>query len=279
MKAYLVLGVLISPAVPATAADIGPPIAYSIGRNLYLASSDGSSTKLLYSGRSRKSIFGVQLKPGGGEVAFEETACCSIPTSSLLKIVRFDSSGTRVGTPASLSVCGHVTTLAYHPGDGSLLYASSCNQPLKRLNTTSMASTSVSLAHKASKVSWLPNGTEFIYAANAKIWRVPVATPSSPTAVGDADCVQSLDAGNVTGRALWTNACGGALKLINLATGVSSSLRQGAEARFSPTDSQYAYLTPQTTSGRYLLISQTDGSGTQVRIGAQAKYLSVDWRK
>ena len=138
MKAYLVLGLLISTAVPANAADIGPPIAYSIGRNVYLASSDGSSTKLLYSGRSRKSIFGTQLKPGGGEVAFEETACCSVPSSSLLKIVRFDSSGVRVGTPASVSVCGRIVGLAYHPTDGSLLYASSCNQPLKRLNPISL---------------------------------------------------------------------------------------------------------------------------------------------
>jgi hypothetical protein len=278
-KSYLALGVLAFTTTAASAADIGPPIAYSVGRNLYLASADGSSTKLLFTAARRKSIFAVQLKPGGGEVAFEETACCTPPTSSLLKIVRFDNSGTRVGTPASITVCGRVAGLAYHPTDGTVLYTSTCDQPTKRLNTTSMTSTAVTLPHSANYPSWLPNGTEFIYAAMAKIWRVSIANTNSPTAIGDANCVQSLDAGSVTSRALWTDACAGTVNLLNFSTGQSTALRQGASAYFSPTDVKYAYLSPQTTKGGYLLISNVDGSGTETRIGSRAKYLSVDWRK
>lgn len=275
LKPLFSLAFLLSTA--AAGADIGPPVAYSIGRDIYLAAADGSSIRLLYTGASRTSIFGVRLKPGGGEVAFEETACCSMPSSSLLRVVRFDSSGTRLGT-ASVTVCGRVSGTAYHPTDGTLLYASSCNQPLMRVNTATMEASAVNLPHRASKASWLPNGAEFLYAASAKIWRVSAANPSAPTAVGSADCVQSLDAGNATDRAIWTDACAGALKLLNLTTGQSSSLRQGSEGAFSPDDGRYAYLSPSTRAGGYLLISNLDGSGTQARIGAQAKYSSVDWR-
>lgn len=277
IRACLALGVLFSAS--GEAAEIGPPIAYSVGNKVYLAASDGSSIKQLYSGGSRSAIFGVQLKPGGGEVAFEETACCSMPTSSLLKIVRYDNAGVRLGTPASLTVCGRISDIAYHPSDGSLLYISTCNQPLKRLNSTSMASTNVTLSSKPSKVSWLPNGSELIYAAAAKIWRVSIASSNSPTAVGNADCVQTLDAGNVSNRAIWTDACKGMLQLLDLSTGQSVALRQGEGPRFSPSDSEYAYLSPLSSSGRYLLISKIDGSGTQTRIGSRTKYLSLDWRK
>lgn len=277
IRACLALGVLFSAA--GAAADIGPPIAYSVGNKVYLASSDGSSISQLYSGGSRTNIFGVQIKPGGGEVAFEETACCSTPTSSLLKVVRYDNAGVRVGTPASLSVCGRISDLAYHPSDGTVLYISTCNQPLKRLNPASMTSAIVTLPYKPSKVSWLPNGSEFIYAANAKIWRASIASSSSPTAVGEANCVQTLDAGNVTNRALWTDACADMLQLLDLSTGQSAALRPGESPRFSPSDFEYVYLSPQSNAGRYLLISKVNGSGSQTRIGSRAKYLSVDWRR
>ena len=276
-RPLLTLALLCS-ASGAMAADIGPRIGYSVGRNLYLAAPDGTSIKLLYTAANRKSLFSVQLKPGGGEAAFEETACCSVPRSSVLKIVRYDASGTKTGT-ASITVCGRISDIAYHPTDGTLLYASSCDYALKRLNTATMASTSVPVPHQASKASWLPGGTQFIYAAAAKIWRVSAATPGSPTAVAYADCVQSLDSANAVNRALWTDACAGSVKLLDLSTGQSTTLRQGAIGRFSPSDLRYAYLTPLTGTGRYLLISNLDGSGTQIRIGAEANYSSVDWRK
>ncbi|HEX8839435.1 MAG TPA: hypothetical protein VF750_03070 [Sphingomicrobium sp.] len=277
-KALFSLALVVSTATAAQAAGVGPPIAYSIGREVYLSTADGSSIRLLYTGANRTSIFGVQLKPGGGEVAFEETACCSMPSSSQLKVVRFDANGTRLGT-AAVTVCGRVSGTAYHPTDGSLLYASTCNQPLMRLDTATMATSPVGVPHRVSKASWLPNGTEFIYAAAAKIWRVATANLGSPSAVASADCVQSLDAGNSTDRALWTDGCAGTLNLLNLSTGQSSALRQGSNASFLPDDAEYAYLSPQARSGGYLLISKTDGSGTQTRIGSQAKYTAVDWRK
>ena len=272
----LFVAALLSSASVATAVDIGPKIGYSIGREVYLANPDGTGIKQLYTGATRKSIFSLQLRPGGGEAAFEETACCSIPSVSLLKIVRYDANGVASGT-ASKSICGRIVGLAYHPTDGTLLYISSCDRLLKRLNTATMTSTTVNVPHQAFTASWLPNGTEFLYAATGKIWRASIATPNSPTAVGDAECIQTLDAGNSTNQALY--ACPGAVMLLNLSTGQSSTLRQGENAHFSPADAQYAYLSPQTNSGRYLLIRNLDGSGTQARIGARAKYLSIDWRR
>lgn len=273
----LLIAALLSSASAATAADIGPKVGYSIGRQVYLANPDGTGIKQLYTGAARKSIFSVQLKPGGGEAAFEEIACCTTSSSSLLKIVRYDANGVASGT-VSKSICGRVGGLAYHPTDGSLLYISSCDHLLKRLNTATMVSTTVNVPHQVLAASWLPSGTELLYASSTgKFWRVAITTPNSPTTVGDWQCLGTLDAGNSTNQALYT--CPDSVMLLNLSTGQSSMLRQGEDARFSPTDSQYAYLTPRTTTGRYLLISNLDGSGTQSRIGAKDKYLSVDWRK
>ena len=271
----LLIAALFSSASVATAADIGPKIGYSVGRNVSLASPDGTTIKQLYTAPTRKVVHNLQLKPGGGEAAFEELDCCSPAASGLLKIVRYNANGVATGT-ASMSVCGRVGSLAYHPTDGTLLYMSSCDWLLKRLNTATMTSTTVNVPHQVFKATWLPNGTEVLYHSTGKIWRAATATPNSPTAVSDVDCVQTIDAGNLTNQALI--ACPDTVMLLNLSTGQSTVLRQGYNAYFSPQDLRYLYFSPLTASGRYLLISNLDGSGTQTRIGSKAKYLSADWR-
>src|SRR5688500_15501200 len=84
----------------AAAAGTGPEIAFvkaGTYSEIYLVDPDGSRLRLLYRSGQRLRIFTIDMKPGGGELAFEEVACCS-SANAALKVVRYDDAGSRLET-------------------------------------------------------------------------------------------------------------------------------------------------------------------------------------
>jgi hypothetical protein len=107
----------------------GPPIAYvkrlSNGEEIHLISADGSERMRVYKARSKITITMLDLRPGGGEVAFLENY-------STLKILAFDDLGRPLpGNPRQIRQVSSPCTVEspdYHPTNGSLLFVEGCGR-------------------------------------------------------------------------------------------------------------------------------------------------------
>src|SRR5688500_7362019 len=145
------LALLFASAV-AVAADVGPEIAYvkaGTTSEIFRFDADDSRLRSLDQSGQRMRIFTLDMKPGGGELAFEEVG--SSAGTATLKVVRYDDAGTRLSTK-SLPVC-RILSLDYHPSGSDLLYLDTCSGG-RRLNTTTMTSTPLALPTGINKVGW-----------------------------------------------------------------------------------------------------------------------------
>ena len=278
-RAFASLAVLLSTA--ATAEGVGPEIAYvkaGTYSEIYLVEPDGTRQKLLYRSGNRLRIFTLDMKPGGGELAFEEVACCSTAHAQL-KVVTFDNNGTRLAT-RSLNVC-RISSLDYHPSNGQLLYQDSC-AGTRSLNTATMTSTPMNVLAGINRVAWR-NANELVYnrstAEASEILVAPVSSPAAATVVGTTDIAGSID-GSTSGDLLLVDPVDfGHLNLFSLTNGTEQEKWQiGHHGRFSPDDQRVVYASGYDVRGQYLFIRNTDGSGAPFRLAGKAAFGPVDWR-
>lgn len=271
---------LVLPA-PLAAAGVGQEIAYvkaGTYNEIYLIESDGTRKKLLYRSPQRLRIFTLDMKPGGGELAFEEVACCSVANAQL-KVVTFDNNGTRLAT-RSLNVC-RISSLDYHPTDGDLLYQDSC-VGTRRLNTTTMASTPVAVPPGINKVGWR-SASELVYNRStpsaSEILVAPLASPASATLVGEVRLAGSMDIATSGSSLLVDPVDYGTLSLFDMASGIETRDWQiGHYGHSSPDDQRVLYLSGSDVRGQYLFIRNTDGSGAPFALVGKVAFGPVDWR-
>jgi hypothetical protein len=279
-KALYALGLLLTGSV-AAAAGTGPEIAFvkaGTYSEIYLVDPDGSRQRLLYRSGQRLRIFTMDMKPGGGELAFEEVACCS-SANAALKIVRYDNAGIRLET-RSLPVC-RISSLDYHPSGSDLLFHDSC-AGARRLNTSTMASTPLSIPAGTNKVGWR-NATELVYNRStptaSEMLVASLSSPDSTTVVGTAELASSMDVSTAGDRVLIDPVDYGRLDLFNLNSGANlSNFQIGHYGRFSPDDQHVVYVTGYDVRGSYVMIRRTDGSGSPFRLASKGPFGPVDWR-
>lgn len=279
-RAILALGLLLT-GTAATSAGTGPQIAYvkaGTYSEIYLVDPDGSRLRLLYRSGQRLRIFSLDMKPGGGELAFEEVSCCT-STNATLKVVRYDDAGTRLETK-SLPVC-RILSLDYHPSGSDLLLVDSCSGA-KRLNTATMSSTALSIPAGTNKVAWR-NSTQLVYNRStttaSEMLVAAVSSPGAATVVGTTDLAQSMDVSTAGDRVLVDPVDYGWLDMFNLNSGANTSNFQiGHSGRFSPDDQYVVYASGYDVRGSYLMIRRTDGSGAPSRLASKGPFGPVDWR-
>lgn len=279
-KAFLALGLLLS-GTAATAAGTGPQIAYvkaGTYSEIYLVEPDGSRLRLLYRSGQRLRIFALDMKPGGGELAFEEVSCCTSGNATL-KVVRYDDAGTRLETK-SLPVC-RVLSLDYHPSGNDLLFYDSCSGA-KRLNTGTMSSTTLAIPVGTNKVSWR-SATQLVYNRStptaSEMLVASVSSPASATVVGTTDLASSMDVSTAGDRVLIDPIDFGYLDLFNLNSGSNTPKFQiGHYGHFSPDDQYVVYASGYDVRGSYLMIRRTDGSGAPSMLASKGPFGPVDWR-
>jgi hypothetical protein len=280
LKAILTLGLLFAGSA-GTAAGTGPQIAYvkaGTYSEIYLVEPDGSRLRQLYRSGLRLRIFTLDMKPGGGELAFEEVSCCSA-TNATLKIVRYDNAGTRLETK-SLAVC-RISSLDYHPSGSDLLYYDSC-AGARRLDTSTMTSTPLGIPSGVNKVGWR-NAAELVYnrstAAASDMLVAPLSDPGSATLVGTTDLAESMDVSTAADRVLVDPVDYGFLDMFNLNSGANTTNFQiGHYGRFSPDDQYVVYVTGYDVRGSYVMIRRTDGAGAPFRLASKGPFGALDWR-
>lgn len=262
------------------AAGIGPEIAYVKAGNtseIYLVDRDGSRLRSLYRSAQRMRIFTLDMKPGGGELAFEEVG--STAATATLKIVQYDNAGSRLSTK-SLAVC-RILSLDYHPSGSDLLYLDSCSGA-RRLNTTTMTSTPVGVPAGINKAGWR-GPEELVYnrstSTASEILVAPLSAPGNTTAVGEVRLASSMDL-STSGQLLLVDPVDwGTLSLFNMSTGVEQKDWQiGHHGRFSPDDLSVVYVSGYDVRGSYVFIRKFNGSGSPFRLASKGPYGPVDWR-
>lgn len=279
-RALSALGLLLVGSA-ATGAGTGPEIAFvkaGTYSEIYLVDPDGSRLRMLYRSGQRLRIFAMDMRPGGGELAFEEVACCSTANATL-KIVRYDNAGTRLETK-SLPVC-RILSLDYHPTGSNLLFLDSC-VGARRLDTNTMTSTPLAIPTGSNKVAWR-NASELVYnrstAAASEMLVAPLSNPGSAVAVGTTDLASSMDVSTLGDRVLIDPVDYGYLNMFNLASGANArSYQIGHYGRFSPDDQHVVYVSGYDVRGSYVMIRRTDGSGSPFRLASKGPFGPVDWR-
>jgi hypothetical protein len=272
----------------AATAQVSPEIAYAKGggrAEVYLTNTDGTGRRLLYRGAARTEIFHVDIRPGGGELAFEEhsTSNSGGAVASAIKVIKYDASGSVVGPIRTLQLTCLSGSLDYHATEDSLLYRN-CSAParINSLNTTTWTSTDLGLPHHAFVATWL-DATNLLYyvnddpnpAANNKYWKVSTANLASPTQVVSYPSPGSFDPSTSGDKVLLSGFS--AVRLIDVTAGQVSLFQPGNKGHFSPDDQHVLYITGDG-GGQFMLIRRTDGAGSPANLAGKGNYTAVDWR-
>lgn len=264
----------------AAAGAVGPQIAYTtVGTQttITLVDPDGSRRRVLYKSPSRMRIFVLDIKPGGGELAFEEVK--STGGNATLKVLRYDDAGTLLATK-TLPVC-RIGSLDYHPSGSDLLYLDSCGG-IRRLNTETMTSTALAGPPGINKVGWR-SATELLYnrstTAASEMLVAPLSAPANVQVVGQVRLASSMDVSTDGTSVLVDPVDFGAISLFNMATGTEQKDWQiGHYGRFSPDGVKVAYVSGYDVRGGYIFIRRTDGAGAAFRLAGKGAFGALDWR-
>ena len=260
---------------------IGPEIAYvkaGTFSEIYLVDPDGSRLRNLYRSPQRMRIFTLDMKPGGGELAFEEVAS-NAASAATLKVVQYDNAGSRLAVK-SIPVC-RILSLDYHPSGSDLLYFDTC-AGARRLNTATMTSTALAVPNGLNKIAWR-SAAELVYnrstATASQVLVAPLSAPTDVRVVGEVRLAQMMDL-STSGDFLLVDPVGyGNISLFDMNSGTEQKAWQiGNYAHFSPDDSRVAYVSGVDVRGSYIFIRRTDGAGTRFTLANKGPFDDIDWR-
>lgn len=280
IKTLIPLAILLT-STTAYAAGTGPEIAYvksGTYSEIYLVEPDGTRLRLLYRSKQRMRIFTLDMKPGGGELAFEEVSATASATATL-KVLRYDAASTLVATK-TLDVC-RILSLDYHPSGSDLLFHDTC-VGARRLNTTTMTSSPLGIPAGTNKAGWR-SANELVYnrstASASEVSVAPLSDPTNATVVGEVRLAQSMDVSTSGEQLLVDTVDFGTLSLFNMASGTEQQNWQiGHDGRFSPNGLQVAYVTGYDVRGQYIMIRNTTGPGGPSRLAGKGVFGPIDWR-
>jgi hypothetical protein len=265
----------------------GPEIAYvkvgGTAQEIYLVNADGSGLKKLYTAGRKKSIGWLDLKPGGGEIAFVEGGSGS-PRS--IKILSYDDAGVPSGPARSLSgPCGP-DTVDYHPTEPKLIISDICSQSpgIATIGTDGSGySVVVSAAAYINKARWLKDGLSYVY-VRAPVDGAPLqicrnaCNPDKGELLRTVSGVWWMDVGRNANTILHDYA-GSNTTEIDAMTGtvLRETIVVGNGAHYSSDDTRILYETPHSARGNFLHILNADGSTT--RLTGKGEYGPTDWRQ
>jgi hypothetical protein len=278
----------VATASPALAVTGGPPIAYMVNSgstfDVYLSNSDGTGKAKVYSTTTKHSLWQIDVRPGGNQLALVENVS---PPSILgtIKIISYSDTGavSNVTSIAPTDNC-QVLGIDYHPTDGSLLVSRYCNKasiievrsmvdgvyatdPIVSINNDGNSA--------AGYVRWLGDGSGFLWAfatvsGGAHIERHMLSNPYAPVnlySTGNLSLPTWFDVARCTGaldsscsKVLVTHPSG----VLHLVTfddfgGTDQGALYGAnstDGHFSPDNSRILWRS-QTHSGYQLWINNT----------------------
>ena len=265
----------------------GPPIAYvkfgGTTQDLYLVNPDGSGARKLYSAPRKFYITTLDLKPGGGEIAFVERASGSPVT---LKVLSFTAAGVAIGNPRSLAMPCAPDYIDYHPTAPKLIFSAICgtNSAIGTIDTNGSNFAIVRAAPTQTnwhgQPRWKRDGTYLYVYSND-----PVAYNLCRNDCVGADSVyfSSSQIGRIdVGRLGDTVLIDTPVFYISEIDGSSGAMLRsnfltGRGGHYSADDKDVLYLSNHSASGDYLLVYHGD-TGITTRLTTKGDFGPFDWR-
>lgn len=284
MTRLLRTAILLTTAAAAQAqAAGGPPIAYvkfeGSGASIYLANDGGSAPVKLYTTGSKRTIGHVDLRPGGGEIAFTEFGSGS---PRIVKILSFDDAGRPLGSARELGgVCG-VDTVDYHPDGTKLIISEICAGAFQIAAIGTDGTGHVPLItsnNYLNKARWLKDGVSYVYARSGRNGG-PMELCRNACEANDLLWTGSqlmwMDVGRQSNLILFDSGGIYTHRLDADTATLQTNFLTGTDGHFSPGDADVLYETPHEARGDYLMIRRS--TGATVRLTAKGEYGSRDWR-
>ena len=276
----VLLATVATPA-PALAAG-GPAIAYSkvagSAQELYLVNPDGTGTRKIYTAGRKASIGSIDLKPGGGEVAFVERS-----GSSTLKIIAFDAQGIPAGSPRTIAMPCAPDYIDYHPTDPILLVTAVCGSSIG-VGTIGTDGSGFALEHQGptstswyGQARWLQDGTYvYVRAISASSHQLCRNACEGSDLIYSSPTISRMDASRTTSTHLLIEQGTPFVSELDLSTATTNFSIAGTDGHYSPDDQRILFETPHAASGDYLHIRNADGS--IFRLTGKGDYGAKDWR-
>src|SRR3954454_11047341 len=150
----------------AATANAAPPVAYvkagaGNASEVWLIQPDGSGALRVYRGPSKVSISDLDVRPGGGQLAFIEGI-------TAIKVVTYNSAGVQQRVDVVPQPTGCRNAGLDFKADGELLFGQSCDGGNSRnidiWDGSAVRTVIGNLATQATKVRWLRDGSGFLWA-------------------------------------------------------------------------------------------------------------------
>lgn len=276
-------------ATSPTLARVGPEIAYSTGKEVYLASPVGGAKVRIFQAKGNAFISSVSLKKDGGAAAFVD--------NWVVKFISFTASGQQVGPIRSIPTCYRSADVNYRPDGQAVIYHELCGNDhfVKMVEVPSEANPTptpqglVTNPYIVDVGSWDAAGLSFVYTvSNETGWEIRRHFLSGE----DVPLVAELSPGpqlrhpsiSPDGSRVLAADWNGTYKLANagyvdeyaVASGdpTRSNFIPGQRADYSPTDGRVVYI---AKDGRYQYLRYLDTDGSTKQISGSGVFHDVDW--
>lgn len=277
------LPLLISGAAIAQTAG-GQTIAYmkveGSGAAIYVTDDLGSTHVKIYATPAKRTIGHLDLKPGGGEIAFTEFGK---GTPRIVRLLSFNATGP-IGNAWTLTgiPCG-VDTVDYHPTAPALLISEACGGTfnISSINTDgSGRQPLVTSSNYLNKGRWLKDGVSFVYVRGVPNVGLQLCRngcdPSNSDVLWTGGQLMWMDVARQSNSILFDSG-GIYTNRLDADTGsLQTNFIVGTDGHFSPSDEDVLYETPHEARGDYLMIRR--GNGSTFRLTTKGDYGSRDWR-
>ena len=284
----LAIFLLLAATAPALG-RVGPEVAYSTGKEIYLISPNGAGKLRIYQSRGNAFVSSVSLKKDGGAAALVD--------NWVVKFITFTASGQQIGPVRSIPTCYRSADVNYRPGVDAVIYHELCGQDHfiklvavpSEANPTPTPQLLVSNRYIIDVGSWDATGVSFVYTVSNEIgWEVRrhflsgedvlIVAKSSPgpqlrhpSMSPDGSRVLAAD-WNGTNKSADT----GYIDEYAVASGnsVRSNFISGQRADHAPLDGRVVFIEKE---GRTQFLRYLDTDGLTKQIGGSGIFYDVDW--
>lgn len=296
VRPLMIAALLLGSAGSANAqASGGPPIAYvkrlSNGDEIHLISATGSERLQVYKARSKVQITMLDLRPGGGEVAFTEN-------HRTLKILAFDNLGRPLAdNPRTIRTVSSPCTVEspdYHPTSGTLLFVEGCGRDRAVRTVQKDAGqadgTAVFSSVAVFRARWSRLG-DVIYwlgprqnaSSSDPDYLYRFTGPSSHAELGAITNWGTFDVARVGDKVFWGDEQG--FRMLDFSQGATTAdaaslnCPSGSRMTRSSDDTQMAFQSPWARGkGNYVMIGVTSCATDPTALTGAGSWGWLDWR-
>lgn len=295
LRTFMITALLTTAASAEAQTAGGPPIAYvkrlSNGDEIYLVDADKTGLIRLYKAPSKVQITMLDLRPGGGEIAFLEGY-------TKLRMLAFDDYGRAApGNPRTIRTVGSpcsVESPDYHPSNGSLLFVEGCsrNRAVRTVQpgANTPDATPIFSGVAVFRARWNRLGDTVYYiglrdgaGTSDPAYLYRRSGSADPEELGVLTSWTTFDVARVGEKIYWGSDP--SFSLLDFASGSSTSdavtlnCPSGSRMTRSPDDTQMVFQSAQARGkGNYVMVGVTSCFADPTALTSAGSWGWTDWR-